>query len=153
MGEAKRRALADPSWSGQELPVKSGRSKIASVLEDELLRGGEILLMEPGSSSGGSGPSVKRSRLAQKLEMWRKRAGLTKVQAARVFGVDVLTWYRWIDGVEPSARHLVQLVKVLHAAVGTRKRCGGCDAPLVGKVRAGQVPRIGEAGKPGSPLD
>jgi hypothetical protein len=50
------------------------------------------------------------------LELWRAAAGLTGVQASRVFDVPVLTWYRWIGGTEPNPKHAVQLRKVLDAA-------------------------------------
>jgi hypothetical protein len=50
------------------------------------------------------------------LEFWRVASGLTGVQAARVFDVPVLTWYRWIGGTEPNPKHAVQLRKVLDAA-------------------------------------
>jgi hypothetical protein len=61
------------------------------------------------------------ARLARRLEVWRARAGLTKVQAARVFDVPVQTWYRWIAGTEPTERNRAQLVRVLDAAANGRR--------------------------------
>jgi hypothetical protein len=109
MGQAKRVAAyweARGIVAPQNQMARSGKTALA--LEGALLRGGGVVLMSPGQ------PHL--TRLALRLEWWRKRAGLTKVQAARVFGVPVQTWYRWIAGGEPTERNRAQLVKVLKAA-------------------------------------
>jgi hypothetical protein len=117
MGEAKRIAAYRQSQGIVAAQNKMASSdKTASVLEGALLRGGEIVLVSPGHNSRWMAGEVGMARLARRLETWRRRSGLTKVQAARVFDVPVQTWYRWIAGGEPTERNRAQLNKVLNAA-------------------------------------
>jgi hypothetical protein len=83
--------------------------------------------------------SVLEGALARRLEGWRWRAGLTKVQAARVFDVPVQTWYRWIAGGEPTERNRAQLVRVLKASRGSR----GQNRRSSGEPTASPAPRAG----------
>ncbi len=118
MGQAKRVAAYRQSQGIVAPQNQMARSdKTATALEGALLRGGEIVLVSPGFKPSVMAGEVGMTRLARRLEAWRRRAGLTKVQAARVFDVPVQTWYRWIAGGEPTERNPYQLVKVLDAAV------------------------------------
>ncbi len=119
MGEARRRVTARQTAAADMLP----RSEVNPVTTQVAAR-----------SSGKRPILVPQGNLAVRLERWRAAAGLTKVQAARVFDVDVLTWYRWVRGGEPAEGTRGKLHRVLEAA---RK------APAGG---AGQLRRIGDAG-------
>jgi hypothetical protein len=117
MGEANRVAAHRKSRGIVAPQNKMARiDETASVLEGPLDRGVEVVLMAPGRNPSWMAGEVGMTRLARRLETWRRRAGLTKVQAARVFEVPVQTWYRWIAGGEPSEANRAQLVKVLGAA-------------------------------------
>ncbi len=117
VGEANRVA-AHRKFRGIVAPQnKMARiDETVSVLEGALDRGGEVVMMTSPRNPRWMAGEVGMARLARRLETWRRRAGLTKVQAARVFGVPVQTWYRWIAGGEPSEENRAELVKVLKAA-------------------------------------
>jgi hypothetical protein len=81
-----------------------------------VLANGVLLLVPDGLPAGGAAGL----ELPARLEVWRVAAGLSKVQASRVFDVPVLTWYRWVGGTNPTPAHTAQLCRVLDAAAAVR---------------------------------